>query len=886
MANTKKFVAKNGLQADNIRLLSPDETSEISLVMLDGGTLSFNGSNGQLFSVTDDMTGTIFSVNDVSGVPSIEVDDDGTIRFAELSGNVLIGTTVDNGTDRLQVAGGLYAQSLSGDGSAVTNVDAATLGGSDSAYHLDWTNTTNKPTTDGIPEGTSNYYFTTPRTRAAFSASGDLSYNASTGVISFSETYSTASEIKTAYESNANTNAYTDSDKSKLAGIASGSEVNAVDSVNGQTGAVSLDSGDITEGTNLYFTNARARSAISVSGDLSYSAGVISFNETYSTASQIKTAYESNTNTNAYTDSEKSKLAGIEAGAQVNVGTNLGVSRNSTSYTITSSTGSNTTLSAATAANAGVMLATDKSKLDGIESGAQVNDVTTVAGQTGAVTLDTDDVSEGTNQYFTSARATTAIKNDIDWKATNWNTAYGWGNHANAGYALDSAISTVGKTGSYNDLTDKPDLSAFDELASYASASSFPTTGETDKLYVAEDIGGLFRWNGTGYTQLTGQTAIWGQISGTLSNQTDLQNALNGKAASSHSHTAGDLPANIMYEGENISLLNNNAGYITSAPVDSVNGQTGAVVLDSDDVSEGTGNLYFTNARARGAISVSGDLSYAGGVVSFSETYSTPSELLTAIKTVDGSTSGLDADLLDGQHGSYYLDWNNATNKPSFDNYGGWTLNTDGTSRGNIASSETVRFNGGSNTSLSYSSTNNAITINSTDTTYGAGTGITLSGTTFSLTDEAYTSAEKTKLSGIAAGAEVNTVDSVAGKTGAVSLVKADVGLGSVRNVSSYSQSEADSNFVDVTGDAMTGSLKINTADDGVNDLQVGGSSSLTGDVGVGTSSPEEKLDVAGNARIRNENSMKFGGTGAADAQFAIQYNAATKSLDFNWIGG
>lgn len=35
------------------------------------------------------------------------------------------------------------------------------------------------------------------------------------------------------------------------------------------------------------------------------------------TAGQIKTAYESNANTNAYTDAEKSKLSGIEAGANV-----------------------------------------------------------------------------------------------------------------------------------------------------------------------------------------------------------------------------------------------------------------------------------------------------------------------------------------------------------------------------------------------------------------------------------------------------------------------------------------------------------------------------------------------------------------------------------------
>ena len=55
------------------------------------GTLSVEGSAGQLFSVTNDMTGTIFSVNDVSGIPSIEVDADGTVKIAEFSGNVYVG---------------------------------------------------------------------------------------------------------------------------------------------------------------------------------------------------------------------------------------------------------------------------------------------------------------------------------------------------------------------------------------------------------------------------------------------------------------------------------------------------------------------------------------------------------------------------------------------------------------------------------------------------------------------------------------------------------------------------------------------------------------------------------------------------------------------------
>ena len=76
----------------------------------DNGTLSFEGSAGQLFSITNSLTGTIFSVNDISGIPSIEVDDTGTIRLAEFAGNVLIGTATDNGTDKLQVDGsGLFA---------------------------------------------------------------------------------------------------------------------------------------------------------------------------------------------------------------------------------------------------------------------------------------------------------------------------------------------------------------------------------------------------------------------------------------------------------------------------------------------------------------------------------------------------------------------------------------------------------------------------------------------------------------------------------------------------------------------------------------------------------------------------------------------------------
>jgi hypothetical protein len=54
----------------------------------------------------------------------------------------------------------------------------------------------------------------------------------------------TASEIKTLYESNSDTNAFTDSEQNKLAGIEAGAEVNDVDSVFGRTGAVAAQAGD------------------------------------------------------------------------------------------------------------------------------------------------------------------------------------------------------------------------------------------------------------------------------------------------------------------------------------------------------------------------------------------------------------------------------------------------------------------------------------------------------------------------------------------------------------------------------------------------------------------------------------------------------------------
>ena len=74
---------------------------------------SVDGANGRLFSVTDNLSGSLFSVNDIAGLPIIEAFDDNTVIMGAynrndfvLTGNSLgLGALPNTGTTKLLVSG-------------------------------------------------------------------------------------------------------------------------------------------------------------------------------------------------------------------------------------------------------------------------------------------------------------------------------------------------------------------------------------------------------------------------------------------------------------------------------------------------------------------------------------------------------------------------------------------------------------------------------------------------------------------------------------------------------------------------------------------------------------------------------------------------------------
>ena len=77
-----------------------------------------------------------------------------------------------------------------------------------------------------------------------------------------------------------------------------------------------------------------------------------------------------------------------------------------------------------------------------------------------------------------------------------------------------------------------------DDVLEYASQSAFPSTGETGKIYIAQDTNKTYRWSGTAYVEISASLAL-GETSSTA------YYGDKGKTAYNHSQTTSGNPHNV-----------------------------------------------------------------------------------------------------------------------------------------------------------------------------------------------------------------------------------------------------------------------------------------------------------------------------------------------------
>ena len=199
-------------------------------------------------------------------------------------------------------------------------------------------------------------------------------------------------------------------------------------------------------------------------------------------------------------------------------------------------------------------------------SGAPVQ---SVFGRTGTITATSGDyttteVTEGTNLYFTNARADARISaadigdlNDVDITSVQDNDALIYnsttGNFENEPIPSAPVTSVFGRTGTVTAQSGDYTTSQVNE-----GTNLYFTNARADARIAAANIGDL---NNVTITSVADNQAL-------------------------------------IYDSASSEWVNE---ALPSAPVDSVNTQTGAVVLDTDDISEGSTNLYYTDARAQSA---------------------------------------------------------------------------------------------------------------------------------------------------------------------------------------------------------------------------------------------------------------------------------------------
>jgi hypothetical protein len=213
---------------------------------------------------------------------------------------------------------------------------------------------------------------------------------------------------------------------------------------------------------------------------------------------------------------------------------------------------------------------TEKTKLSGIEDGADVTDATNVAAA-GAV-MDGDFTSNGLMKR--TGAGTYSVVTD---NSSNWDTAYSWGNHASAGYLLPADIG-VSIQGYDADLSAIAGLSGTSGFLKKTGANTWTLdtstylTTETDPVYTASSwytttnnssnwdtaYTDRLKWDGgaTGLNASTGRTSLglgtaatMTGPSGTIVGTTDTQ-TLTNKRVNPRVTTPGATSGNFTVNGD------------------------------------------------------------------------------------------------------------------------------------------------------------------------------------------------------------------------------------------------------------------------------------------------------------------------------------------------
>jgi hypothetical protein len=356
VSGTQTTVNSNTIAlADNIITLNSDHTGAPTQ---NAGILVERGDEADAQLRWNEGTDVWQFTNDGATYHPIPVTTDG---LTEGSTNLYHTTARARGALSASSASGVSYNSTTGvislgsiPNSSLTN-NSITINGT--AVALGGTRTLDS---DAIGEGSTNLYHTTARARGAVSAGTGISYNSTTGVITNTITQYTDALARAAvsasgdlsYDSTTGAFSFTqDKAFSSLTGkptsIAGYGITNAytkteVDSAISTAVAGKDNTDEITEGsTNLYFTNARARGAVSVTdsggdGSLSYNSttGVLTY--TGPSASEVRAHFSAGTGitiTSGAIATTITQYTDALARAAVSAGT--GISYNSTTGVIT-----------------------------------------------------------------------------------------------------------------------------------------------------------------------------------------------------------------------------------------------------------------------------------------------------------------------------------------------------------------------------------------------------------------------------------------------------------------------------------------------------------------------------------------------------------------------